>query len=137
MQYASFGTRFLAFLLDFIILYVISEIFDLFLSFARIFGDSSDASFIGTSFLLNIVVSWLYTALYESSEKQATLGKQALGIVVTDLANDRISFARATGRYFASFLSVLTLFIGYFMAAFTEKKQTLHDLIASTLVVKK
>jgi uncharacterized RDD family membrane protein YckC len=137
MQYASFGARFLAFLLDLIISYVLSEIIDLFLRLVRIFGDPSAASFIGTSFLFSIVLSWLYTALYESSAKQGTLGKQALGIVVIDLAGDRISFGRATGRYFASILSFLTLLIGYFMAAFTERKQTLHDLIASTLVVKK
>jgi uncharacterized RDD family membrane protein YckC len=137
MQYASFGARFLAFLLDVVVFFVLSEIFDLFLRLARIFGNSSDASFIGTSFLFSIVISWLYTALYESSAKQGTLGKQALGIVVTDLNGDRISFARATGRYFASYLSSCILLIGYFMAAFTERKQALHDLIASTLVVKK
>ncbi len=80
---------------------------------------------------------WLYFALMESSPRQATLGKQALGIMVTDLAGQRISFARATGRFFAKILSGLILWIGYVMAAFTERKQALHDLLASCLVVAK
>jgi uncharacterized RDD family membrane protein YckC len=56
---------------------------------------------------------------------------------VTDLEGRRIGFGRATGRYFAKILSSLTLFIGYLMAGFTEKKQALHDMIAGTLVLRK
>ena len=83
-----------------------------------------------------MVVSWLYFALLESSPKQATLGKMALGIKVTDLDGNRISFGRATGRFFAKIISGVILMIGYIMAAFTAKKQALHDIIASTLVIK-
>jgi uncharacterized RDD family membrane protein YckC len=72
----------------------------------------------------------------ESSPKQGTLGKMALGIVVTDMDSRRISFGRATGRYFAKILSGLILGIGFLMVAFTEKKQGLHDILAGTLVVK-
>ena len=60
----------------------------------------------------------------------------ALGMKVTDLAGNRISFLRATGRYFAKIISALILFIGFIMVAFTEKKQGLHDMIAGTLVVR-
>lgn len=87
--------------------------------------------------LLGIVVSWLYAALLESSSKQATLGKMALGIQVTDLEGNRISFGRATGRHFGKIISTLVLFIGFIMAAFTDRKQTLHDIMAGCLVVKK
>jgi uncharacterized RDD family membrane protein YckC len=73
----------------------------------------------------------------ESSSKQATLGKLALGIVVTDLNGNRISFGRATGRYFGKIVSGMIFAIGYIMAGFTEKKQALHDMIASCLVVLK
>ena len=73
----------------------------------------------------------------EASSKQGTLGKMVLGIIVTDEAGNRISFGRATGRYFGKILSSLILLIGYIMIAFTKKKQGLHDLLASTLVVKK
>ena len=82
------------------------------------------------------VAQWLYFALMESSSKQATLGKMALGIRVTDVNGNRIGFGRATGRHFAKILSGLILGIGFLMAAFTEKKQALHDMIAGTLVVK-
>jgi uncharacterized RDD family membrane protein YckC len=89
-----------------------------------------------TAYTISTVISWLYYALMESSAKQATLGKMAIGIVVTDLDGHRISFGRATGRYFGKILSGLILGIGFLMAAFTEKKQALHDILASTLVVK-
>lgn len=79
--------------------------------------------------------SWLYFALMESSRWQATLGKRAVGIMVTDREGRRISFARATGRYFGSLISSMTCNIGYIMGAFTERKQTLHDLLAETFVV--
>jgi uncharacterized RDD family membrane protein YckC len=84
-----------------------------------------------------LVGSWLYPALMESSKFQATVGKLALGLKVTDLDGNRISFGRATGRYFAKILSSITLCIGYIMAAFTPKKQAMHDMIASTLVLSK
>jgi uncharacterized RDD family membrane protein YckC len=53
------------------------------------------------------------------------------------LAGSRISFGRATGRYFARWISNMTLTIGYIMAGFTAKKQALHDIIAGTLVMRK
>ncbi len=83
---------------------------------------------------ISIVVKWLYEALLTSSSRQATVGKMALGMKVTDLAGNRISFARATGRHFAKIISALILCIGYIMAAFTERKQALHDFMAGTLV---
>jgi uncharacterized RDD family membrane protein YckC len=73
----------------------------------------------------------------ESSSAQATLGKLIIGIKVTNVHGDRISFGRATARYFAKVISALTLFIGYIMAGFTNKKQALHDIIADCLVIKK
>jgi uncharacterized RDD family membrane protein YckC len=72
----------------------------------------------------------------ESSSRQATVGKMTLGLKVTDLAGRRISFARASGRYFAKYVSSMTLLIGYIMAGFTERKQALHDIIAGTLVIR-
>jgi uncharacterized RDD family membrane protein YckC len=85
--------------------------------------------------VLIVVGQWLYFALMESSSKQATVGKMALGIVVTDLSGNRISFGRATGRYFGKIVSGMILCIGYFMAGFTERKQALHDIMASCLVI--
>jgi uncharacterized RDD family membrane protein YckC len=83
-----------------------------------------------------LTAGWLYWALLESSAWQATLGKKILGLRVTDLEGRRISFARASGRYFGKLISQLLLLFGFLMAGFTKKKQALHDMIAGCLVVK-
>jgi uncharacterized RDD family membrane protein YckC len=85
--------------------------------------------------VLGVVAQWLYFAVQESGVEQATIGKKLLGLKVTDLNGERISFGKATGRYFAKIISGIILLIGYIMAAFTDKKQALHDMIAGTLVV--
>lgn len=85
-----------------------------------------------------LLVSWLYHAYLESGEKQATWGKSAMGLYVTDVAGQRISFARASGRFFSKIITgMIPLFIGWIMAAFTERRQALHDMIASTVVLKR
>jgi uncharacterized RDD family membrane protein YckC len=85
-----------------------------------------------------LVLGWLYYAGMESSEHQGTLGKMALGLVVTDINGQRLSFGRASGRFFARIItSFVPLGIGFIMAGFTEKKQALHDMIASCLVLRK
>jgi uncharacterized RDD family membrane protein YckC len=87
--------------------------------------------------LIVAVPSWLYFGLFMSSGWQATLGQRAVGVRVTDLEGRRISFARATGRYFASIVSDWTLGIGYLMMIWTKRKQTLQDMMASTVVIKR
>jgi uncharacterized RDD family membrane protein YckC len=91
---------------------------------------------IPTLSVLNGGAAWLYEALLTSSPWQATVGKKILNLKITDEAGNRISFARATGRHFAKYLSAMILFIGYIMAAFTDRKRALHDIIAGTLVRK-
>ncbi len=127
VQYAGFWRRALAVIIDGIIVSIVSAPFTWRLEF-----DPFTLSY-GVGF----IIQWLYFALMECSYRQATLGKMALGIVVTDEQYRRISFARATGRYFGKFLSAIILGIGFIMAAFTEKKQALHDVLADTLVVQK
>jgi uncharacterized RDD family membrane protein YckC len=85
-----------------------------------------------------ILGQWLYSAYLESGEKQATWGKQILGVYVTDLAGNRVTFGRASGRFFAKIISgLIPLGLGYIMAGFTERKQALHDMIASTLILRR
>lgn len=86
---------------------------------------------------LYLICDGLYFALMESSRHQATIGKIALGIKVVDQYGHRLSFTHALARWFAAALSYLTLYIGFLMAAFTQKKQALHDLVAATMVVDK
>ncbi|PKP36727.1 MAG: RDD family protein [Bacteroidetes bacterium HGW-Bacteroidetes-15] len=87
--------------------------------------------------LFSLVMGWLYYALMESSSYGGTVGKIAVGIKVTTMEGERVTFGRATGRYFARIITNLTFFIGYIMVAFTDKQQALHDMIASCLVIKK
>ena len=95
-------------------------------------------SLVFTFVAVGILLQWLYYAYFESGEKQATWGKQALGLYVTDCAANRVSFGRASGRFFAKIISALIpLWIGYIMAGFTEKKQALHDMIAGCLVLRR
>jgi uncharacterized RDD family membrane protein YckC len=90
----------------------------------------------GGGVVLTLVIfgSWLYEAFMLSSPYQATLGKMIFGMKVTDLYGNRLSFARATGRHFAKWLSTMFLGIGYIMVGLTERKQGLHDMLAGTLV---
>ena len=99
------------------------------------------AAMLGVIFVLlpiTIVVTWLYFASMESSERQGTLGKMALGLFVTDMHGKTNQFR---ARHRALFREIITglipFFIGYIMAGFTEKKQALHDMIAGCLVLKK
>jgi uncharacterized RDD family membrane protein YckC len=120
--YAGFWRRFGAWFVDVLILVIPAILI------SRIGSAGSLLVFLG---------EWVYFAYQESSEAQATIGKRALGIIVTDEAGNRISFGRATGRYFAKIISALIILIGFIMIAFTRKKQGLHDMVAGTLVVLK
>src|SRR5215468_1785882 len=107
--YAGFWIRFVAFVIDACILALATGVLT-----AGTFGAGVVISFFGP---------WLYEAFMLSSEWQATVGKRVMSIVVTDLNGGRISFARATGRHFAKYISLFILGIGYIMVAFTARKQ--------------
>ena len=126
--YAGFWRRLLAYAIDAILLGAITTpLFMLLLS--RGVGEQA-------ANLLTIVISWMYFAVFESSDWQATPGKKLLGLVVTDEQGQKISVIRATKRYFAKLLSALLFGIGIFMVAFTSRKQGLHDKLFHTLVFK-
>ena len=104
---------------------------------ARMPGEGTRLVAVIVGAALGLLASWIYEAAMESSSLQATLGKMIFGMRVTDLNGNRISFARATGRHFAKYLSSMILFVGYIMAGFTQRKQALHDMIAGTLVIRR
>jgi uncharacterized RDD family membrane protein YckC len=124
-NYAGFWERFAAAFIDSILVGIVAALLNLF-----VFKDS----IVGA--LVNLSWQWLYYALQESGVHQATLGKRALNLKVTNLAGNRISFGQATGRYFGKIISAVILLIGYFMMLWDDKKQTLHDKMAGTLVLK-
>src|SRR6478736_3800757 len=84
----------------------------------------------GALALLSTVIWVLYGTLMEASKYQATLGKIALGLIVTDINGGKLDFSKALVRNLGKLLSNFIFLIGYIMAAFTEKKQGLHDIIA-------
>lgn len=136
MEYAGFWNRLAACVIDSVIVIVVYII----LSFAKVPGfdfNTTGAQESSLSSLLPFLLNWLYFALMESSAKQGTLGKLAMRLKVTNLAGEKISFAKATGRYFGKFVSALIFCIGFIMVAFTTKKQGLHDKMAETLVYLK
>jgi len=89
------------------------------------------------AFTLVISATWLYNTLFESSSWQATLGKRIARIYVTDMNGHRLTFMRAAIRNLGKIISNLTFLVGYFLAAFTQKKQALHDLLAGCLVLRR
>ncbi len=153
MKFAGFWWRFLAYLIDQLIIGVASSIFVI--PIMAMFGLSiysmaesgvdleespafwgSLISFYGIMIVISVLINWLYFAFMESSKHQGTIGKVALSLKVTDYEYRRISFGRASGRFFGKYISSFILLIGYIMAGFTEKKQALHDLMASCYVIR-
>ncbi|MFE8703528.1 RDD family protein [Cytobacillus sp. FJAT-54145] len=161
VEYGGFWIRFAAYLIDsiiigiplailsfvvFILFFGASGAFDAYMSDPAYLETLSEEeamaylfSYLGAMFVsatLNLIIALVYFAGFHSSRWQATIGKKLLKLKVIDTKGNRISFWRGLGRYAAqTFLSAILL-IGYIIAAFTEKKQALHDLIAGTVVVK-
>lgn len=103
----------------------------------NVFGPIFVLAILGFMFVF-IAATWLYYGWFESSEHQGTPGKMALGLIVTDTEGRRVTFARASGRYFSKIITgLIPFFIGYIMAGFTQRKQALHDMIASCLVLRR
>ena len=138
LPYGGFWIRVLAYIIDAMILQFATSIFlgigvGVALS-AFGTGEAVGGVVLVVVYGLALALNWLYFAIMESSTWRGTLGKQALKLVVTDEHGDRIGFGRATGRYFAKFLSSMIILFGFFMVGWTQRKQGLHDMIAGTLV---
>jgi len=134
VRYASLWVRFCANLVDafivmagfiagFVVLTVVAA------AAGGISGTDSDGAdaligvFTVLYYVVFIVGRWLYSAWLESGPTQATFGKRAMKIYVTDSSGRRLSFGRATGRHFAKYISAFTFMIGYLMAAFSKKSR--------------
>ncbi|MEQ8237705.1 MAG: RDD family protein [Cyclobacteriaceae bacterium] len=158
-EYAGFWLRFVAYIVDYIIIqiiqsFVVLPVLGVFgLSFGAASGfdfdldDMSDGemfaviaafvSALSAIILIALIIQVLYYAFMESSNNQATLGKMVLGLIVTDMAGDKLTFSKALLRQLAKILSGMLFMIGFIIAGFTEQKQALHDMIAGALVIKK
>ena len=110
-QFASFGARLGARLIDTLIIII-------------------------PNMIIPIIPAWLYWSLQQSVEDQSTVGQNSFGIKTLSLDGSKISFGQATGRFFGDFLNFLTVYIGYFMIFFNYKRQCLHDFLSGCIVVK-
>ncbi len=140
MHYARFRQRVAAFTIDLALVAAVTAVGAVLMGInpmAAPWMGGDDADHVGFQVLdaVFFFVAWSYFAIMESNRTQGTLGKLALGIKVTDLDGRKISFDKATGRFFGRIVSTLILLAGYIMAAFTERRQALHDRMAGTLVV--
>lgn len=142
--YAGFWLRFAAMIIDSIVFLPLTLVLIIPIAVASPRLSEEDPAHVGAFVgmyifftLIAVAGTWLYYTLMESSRYQATLGKKLLGLAVTDLDGNRISFGRANGRFFAKYLSSLILNIGFVMAAFTDKRQALHDLLTGCLVIRR
>lgn len=157
LQLADSGKRLIAFIIDAIILSVVFFILFSILGAIGIFGSSAAlsemdgdvssaesagliAAMAGAGIavqLLSIALQIGYFTIMESSERQATIGKSAMGLIVADENGNRLDTQKALARNISRILSGMICLIGYFMAFFTANKQALHDIIAKTNVYTK
>jgi uncharacterized RDD family membrane protein YckC len=151
LDYASFGARALAWIVDVLVLLLpawlwiqvvedqtgvrFERFFEEFTSGRPLSGDALEFELRLQAGML--VLRWLYEATLESSVWQATVGKRVMGLAVTDEGGARLSFLRATARHFSKILSQIPFMAGYLLALLTARRQALHDKVARTLVIRR
>ncbi|MCG8390270.1 MAG: RDD family protein [Cytophagales bacterium] len=135
-QYAGFWRRFAAAVLDDTLILILANLLISVSNFYRYIVDSTEVFITSFFFIFLVLLRWSYSAGMESSPLKATIGKLAVGLYVTNMDGGRVTFRQATGRFFGKVLSSLILCIGYIMAAFTPKKQALHDQLSNCLVMR-
>lgn len=125
MVYAGFFRRYAASFIDAIILAIPS----------LLMGGLVKHMFAGVG--IGVIMGILYKPVFESSVMQATPGKALLGIIVQSESGQQISFKQALIRFFCAYISLAIAGIGYLMQPFTAKRQTLHDMLSESVVIKK
>ncbi len=138
LEYASFGARLLAMIIDIVIVNTASSMIQapfLALMLGNLNSTTMIVGFVAPIFLMGGLAVF-YTVWLESSAWQATLGKKIMGLRVVDLDGQRITFWKSASRNFNKSISSLILGIGYLMPLWTKKRQALHDRMARCLVIK-
>ncbi len=131
VAYAGFWLRFAAYVLDLLLLSAVQGVLAV-----GVFMMARDLQTLANLWPVSAAIAWAYFALFESSPMRGTIGKYTLGLYVADKHGDPITFWRASARYWLKILSSLTLMVGWLMAAFTPRKQALHDILAGALVLR-
>lgn len=141
--YAAFWRRFAALMIDNVLLGIVGGIIGAMIGAVIGVNQAMSGDFASDLYtplelfiqLLSLAIGGCYFGWMYSSSHQASLGKMAVGIKVVRSDGSALGFWRGFGRYFAAIPSALLLLAGYLMALFTERKQTLHDMMCDTLVV--
>jgi uncharacterized RDD family membrane protein YckC len=131
IEYAGFWKRAAAAVIDSLVIFILGSLAGV--VYINVLGNKENLEI--ASNIIGVFIGWVYFATMESGERQATIGKKAMGLIVTDIRGERLSFYRASGRHFGKFVSSITLGVGFAMAGFTEKKQALHDKMFDCLVI--
>ena len=134
-KFASFPERLAAFIIDHIAIWILLAFL------GNLLNEKPDYIFIGIVLSIKgawlaIISGWLYFAIQESSVHQGSIGKRIFKLQVIDTKESRISFLKATGRYFSKYISYTLLFMGFFMMLWDKYHRTLHDRMCNTFVVK-
>ncbi len=135
-SYAGFWRRVLAILLDGVLLFFPAAIIRVLLGLSSSGMVDVDSPPMYGAVACELAIDWLYAAAMLSSRAGATLGMQVMGIRIARTNGDPVTFSRATWRFFAQLLDLVTLGIGYLMQLFTARRQTLHDMATDTVVVR-
>src|SRR5262245_5331284 len=136
VTYAGFWRRFAGLVIDFVVTFFPIATVRVMLglpAWAPFEPPSVASSWAG---LFGLLIDWLYAAFFMSSSMRGTLGQQIMDLHVTDLRGERISFARATGRYAAQLLNLFTVGFGLLIQLFNARRQALHDMVTGTVVVR-
>lgn len=140
VAYGTFSDRLGAWIIDMLILLVPNYFINRMMGYDMLDGFYMRNGTIGYSTshfnFVTTIVTWLYFSLQECGPAQATIGKRAVGLKVTDYDGGRITFGRATGRYFGKWISAILLLIGYLMILWDDYRQALHDKMAGTFIEK-
>lgn len=126
-KFAGFWRRFFAQFIDGFFMFLISIPLSLLVGGDVILGASS-----------GVVLNLIYCSVFLCSDLMSTPGKAILGMAVVNEENQtKLSFKSAIIRVICAYFSSMILLLGYLIQPFTAKRQTLHDMIAKTIVIKK
>jgi len=139
--YAGFWKRLIAFIIDLVIMMFGSIGFSILTGYWFMLSNtvpSDNYIFYKVLFIFSFIFfPWVYMVSFETSKYKATVGKLLVGIEVTDVAGNRITILKATGRHFAKIITILTFGLGFLVICITDTRQSIHDILSNTLVLNK
>jgi uncharacterized RDD family membrane protein YckC len=136
--YGGFWTRFAAFLIDGAVIALGVAVITLVVMLFFVFGGGRNVLGLWAFILLfALVLMWIYRAGLDSSALRGTVGKRVMGLILVDGRGNKISFMRATWRFIVELFSTLVILLGFLVALTNRRRQTLHDLAAGTLVIRR